>query len=354
MTTMRFAFRVPGIGPAANVERLLETAQEAEELGFDAIVVTDHLHKSFEKHRSSPPASGWFKDPSNTELPVHFEAVTTLGFVGGRTRRIRLATGVMAMPLRDPVVLAKELSTLDALSGGRVVLGVGVCNVTDKPEFEALGKPFLPYAERYARMSESVAAMREIWGSERATFQGDHVSFKDLIVFPKPAGQIPVWIGCGSLSKGADHPAVRFTLDHVQGWLFPFLAAPDEVGGMIRDFQATAAAEGRDLAGFEYCIQRRIAIGETDAQAHEVVDWVAQEQTDMWKWAGYMHSQGTAAVANNLSNISIGTPDAMRALVEQYAAAGATEMEIVPAYATYDQLLRQLRLFGREVLPAFA
>lgn len=354
MTRMRFAVRVPHIGPAASVDRLVEVTREAEALGFQAIMVTDHIHKSFEKHRSSPPASGWFRDPTNTEEPVHFDAVTTLAFLGGMTSRIQLGVGVMAMPLRDPVTLAKELSTLDALTRGRLLLGVGVCNVTDKPEFEALGRPFLPYGERYHQLSESIAAMREIWEHEKATFHGHHVDFQDLIVFPKPARRIPVWIGCGSLSKGADHPAVRFTLDHADGWLFPFLAAPDEVEGMIRDFRATAAAVGRDLAGFEYCIQRRIAIGETEAAAHEVVDWVAQEQADMWKWAGYMHAQGTAGTSANLANVSIGTPPEMRALVERYAASGATMMEIVPAFATYDQLLRQLRLFGREVLPAFA
>ena len=354
MTKMRFAVRVPHIGPAASVDRLVEVTQEAEALGFDAIMVTDHIHKSFEKHRSSPPASGWFKDSSNTEEPVHFAAVTSLSFLGGMTSRIRLGVGVMAMPLRDPVTLAKGLSTLDALSRGRLLLGVGVCNVTDKPEFEALGKPFLPYAERYLQLSESIDAMREIWEHEKATFHGRYVDFQDLIVFPKPARRSPVWIGCGSLSKGADHPAVRFTLDHADGWLFPFLANPDEVGAMITDFRATADEVGRDLAGFDYVIQRRISVGTTEAEAHANVDWVAQEQTDMWKWAGYMHAQGTSGFDANLANISLGTPADIRALVRRYAAAGATMMEIVPAFATYDQLLRQLRLVGEEVLPEFA
>jgi alkanesulfonate monooxygenase SsuD/methylene tetrahydromethanopterin reductase-like flavin-dependent oxidoreductase (luciferase family) len=350
---MRFAVRIPGIGPAASVERLIETTLEAEALGYDAIMVTDHLHKSYEKHRSSPPASGWVKDPGNTADPVHFEAVSTLAFLGGMTQRIELGVGVMALPLREPVVLAKELSTLDALSRGRVVLGVGVSNVTDKPEYEALGRPFLPYAERYDQIGEHVSAMRRIWEDGRATFHGRFVNFDELIIFPKPARRIPVWIGCGSLSKGPDHPAVRFTLEHADGWLFPFLADPDQVAGMITDFRASADGAGRDLDGFEYCIQRRIALGATEAEAHEVVDWVAQEQTDMWKWAGYMHAQGTAAVSTNLANVSLGTPTDMRALVEHYAAAGATMMEIVPAFATYDQLLRQLRLFGTEVLPEF-
>jgi len=350
---MRFAVRVPAIGPAASADRLIETTREAEALGYDAIMVTDHIHKSFEKHRSSPPASGRFKEPTNTSDPIHFEAISTLSFLAGMTSRIELGVGVMALPLRDPVVLAKELSTLDVLCNGRLIFGVGVSNVTDKPEYQALGRPFLPYAERYAQIGEHVAAMRRIWDDTPATFHGTHVNFDDLIVFPKPPRRVPVWIGCGSLSKGPEHPAVKFTLEHADGWLFPFLADADEIDGMIRDFKATAAAASRDLAGFEYCIQRRISLGATEAEAHENVDWVAAEQTDMWRYAGYMHAQGTAGYTANLANVSLGTPDDMKRMVEGYARAGATMIEVVPAFATYDQLLRQIRLFGKEVLPAF-
>ena len=128
---MRFAIRIPAVGPAASVDRLIETTREAEALGYDAVMVTDHIHKSYEKHRSSPPASGWFKDPSNTDEPVLFEAVSTTAFLAGMTRRMELGIGVMPLLLRDPAVLAKQLATLDALSRGRLIFGVGVSNVTD-------------------------------------------------------------------------------------------------------------------------------------------------------------------------------------------------------------------------------
>jgi alkanesulfonate monooxygenase SsuD/methylene tetrahydromethanopterin reductase-like flavin-dependent oxidoreductase (luciferase family) len=350
---MRFAIRVPAVGPAASVDRLIETTVEAESLGYDALMVTDHIHKSFEKHRSSPPACGWFKDPSNTEDPVLYEAVSTTAFLAGMTNRLELGIGVMPLLLRDAAVLAKQLATLDVLARGRVIFGVGVSNVTDKPEYAALGRPFLPYAERYAMLAEQVQAMRDIWEKPSASFHGRYVQFDDLTVFPKPARRIPIWIGCGSLSKGADHPAVRFTLDHADGWLFPFLADPAEIGVMIADFRKTAAEVGRDLSGFDYCVQRRISLGETEAEAHANVDWVVEAQTDMWRWAGYMHSQGQAGYTANLANVSLGTPDDMCRMVEAYAAAGATMIEIVPAFATYDQLLRQVRLFGSEVLPHF-
>jgi probable F420-dependent oxidoreductase len=350
---MRFALRVPAVGPAASVDRLIETTLEAEALGYDAIMITDHIHKSFEKHRASPPASGRVEDPSNTEEPVLFEAVSTTAFLAGMTQRMELGIGVMPLLLRDPAVLAKQLATLDALSRGRLIFGVGVSNVTDKPEFAALGRPFLAYAERYAMLGEQVEAMRRIWADSPATFHGRYVGFDDLIVYPKPARRIPIWIGCGSLSKGPDHPAVRFTLDHADGWLFPFLADPAEIAVMISDFRRTADEAGRDLTGFDYCVQRRIALGATEAEAHETIDWVVAEQKDMWQWAGYMHAQGQAGYTANLANVSLGTPDDMCTMVEGYAAAGATMIELVPAFATYDQLLRQVRLFGSEVLPRF-
>ena len=216
MAKMRFALRVAGVGPAANVDRLIETTIEAERLGFDVIMATDHIYKSFEKHRSSPPASGWFKDPSNTEEPVVFEAVTTLAYIAGMTRDIELAIGVMPLLLRDPAVLAKQLATLDALSRGRLIFGVGVSNITDKPEFASLGQPFLPYAERYARLGEQVEAMRRIWDETSATFHGQYVNFDPIWCWPKPA-QTPhppvLWGGEGM-------PTLKRVAEIGDGW-FP-------------------------------------------------------------------------------------------------------------------------------------
>jgi probable F420-dependent oxidoreductase len=353
MTKITFALRIPGVGPASSAARLIETTQEAEGLGYDAVIMTDHIHKSFEKHKMSPPGAGWYKDPTNTLDPNHFEAVASLSFLAGMARTIDVGVGVMALPLRDPVVLAKELATLDALTGGRVILGVGVSNVTDKEEYAALGVPFLPYAERYALVGEYVAAMRTIWEQPTASFHGRYVDFEGVTVYPKPVRRIPIWVGCGSLSKGLEHPAVKFTLEHADGWLFPFLATAPEVEVMIRDFKRSGDEAGRDLTDFAWFMQRRVSIGATMEEARENVAWMATEQGEMWRYAGYMQAQGAQGTQSSMDKSTTGTPVEVRAMIQDYIDAGATGIELVFSYATYDVLLRQIRLFGNEVLPAF-
>ena len=146
---VKFSIRIPVCSPVTRRDRMLEATREAEALGYDAVFVQDHIHKSFEKHRSSPPGCGSINEPGNTLEPVMFEMVTTLAYLAASTRTIELGVGVVPLPFREPIVLAKQLASLDALSDGRLIVGVGIANVTDKPEFKALGVPFLPYAERY-------------------------------------------------------------------------------------------------------------------------------------------------------------------------------------------------------------
>jgi len=189
-----YSFRPPSadyLGFSATVEGISAAAALAEELGFDAIVLNDHILVD-----SSPRAAPW----TNT-----FDPLVTLGYLAARTRRIRLGTSVLIMPYRNPMATAKMLATLDQLSGGRVIAGVGVGWA--EAEFAALGVPF---HERGVRTSEYLAIWQACWAEGPATFHGRFFSFDAMHIRPKPVQKPhpPIWIG-GS-SDGALRRAARF------------------------------------------------------------------------------------------------------------------------------------------------
>ena len=168
------------IGPA-------EVARLCEERGFDALFLPEHTH--IPRSRLTP----W---PGGGDLPRHywrsldpFVALTAAAMV---TTRLRLGTGVALVIQRDPIVLAKEVATLDHLSGGRVEFGVGAG--WNRDEIENHGTP---YDRRFGILRERVQAMKALWTQETATYEGRYVQFRDVTQWPKPVQQPhpPVWVG---------------------------------------------------------------------------------------------------------------------------------------------------------------
>ena len=363
MAKIKFGARIPVSGPVSNVKRLIESTQEAEALGYDMVFGVDHIHNSFERHKQYPVGMGSYKDPSNTLDPNQFETVATYSYLAGATSKLEFGSGVVPLPLRkDPISLAKELATMDALSGGRFIFGVGVANVSDKEEFKAVGVPFSPYSERYDMMSEYVGAMKEIWNNPTASYHGKYVNFDNLTIYPKPARQIPIWVGCYTLAGGAERPAVKFALDHADGWIYGFMMTPEIVGNMIQDFSATARQAGRDISNFDWCMQLRLSIAETEEEAQKNCEWLLQDQPEMAKYAGYMwkrkdtwrDAEGAGeAPRSSLTTAVIGTPDDVKAVVQAFVDAGSTHFDLWFMYSNYDSLLKQMRLFATEVMPAF-
>jgi alkanesulfonate monooxygenase SsuD/methylene tetrahydromethanopterin reductase-like flavin-dependent oxidoreductase (luciferase family) len=362
MAGIRFGARIPASGPVCSSDRVIESTREAESLGYDSVWIMDHIHNSFDRHKQYPVGMGSYRHADNTLDPHQFETVAVCSFLAGVTKKIEFGVGVMPLPLRDPVILGKELATMDALSGGRFIFGVGVSNVSDKGEYKAVGVPFLPYADRYAMIGEYIAAMREIWQKPSASFHGKYVNFDDLVIYPKPARRIPVWVGCYTLAGGKERPAVKFALDHADGWIYGFLMTPQIIKSMIRDFTDTAREAGRDIANFDWCFQLRLSIGETMEEARKNVAWIAQDQPHMARYAGYMwkhedtwrNAKGAEeAPASSVETAVVGTPAQIRDKVKEFIDAGANYFDLWFMYPTYESLMRQMRLFAKEVLPAF-
>lgn len=188
---MKFGIVYANAGPTAvDPDLAVQLAQIAEESGFESLWTVEHVVVPA-GYESQYPYSKSGKMPGGEESPIP-DPLIWLTWVAAATRTIRLATGVMILPQRNPVVLAKELATLDLLSGGRVTFGVGIGWLRE--EFEAIGVPF---EERVARTEEAIEALRVLWTDPEPTFTGRFTTFERAKLYPKPAqrGGPPIVVG---------------------------------------------------------------------------------------------------------------------------------------------------------------
>jgi probable F420-dependent oxidoreductase len=170
----------PNMFAGADPATAVRIARLAEELGYDSLLVVDHVVL---------PRPQTSDAPVGPDTPL-LDPVVALTYYTAHTERILLGTGCIVLPQRDPVVLAKQLASVDVLSGGRLLFGVGVGYLA--PELAALG---VPMAERGARTDEYLGAMRSLWYDENPSYQGKFVNFDQVDAFPRPSRRIPVLIG---------------------------------------------------------------------------------------------------------------------------------------------------------------
>jgi len=210
----------------------------AEAAGFDSVVTVDHV--VFPHHYTStyPYAAGG-RLPGGPSWPLP-DPLIWMAAMAAITTKLRFMTGVIILPLRNPLVLAKQVATLDHLSGGRIDLGIGVGWL--KEEFEALGVPF---EKRGKRTDEYVAAMRALWAGEGASFKGEFVSFDEVTCSPRPVkGAVPIMIG--GHSEAAAKRAGR-----LGDGFFPSIGAQVDTVPLFDIMRRAAAAAGRDPQAVE-------------------------------------------------------------------------------------------------------
>lgn len=233
---MKFGLRYCNTGRYVDPARAVELVQAAEEAGFESAWTVEHtvIPHGYQSQYPYSPSGKLPGGDGDFDLP---DPLIWMAYVAAATKRIKLGTGVIILPQHNPVITAKQVATLDLMSGGRVILGVGVGWL--KEEFEALGSPF---AERGARTDEYIRVMRELWSAERPTFDGKFFRFKDAYMRPKPVrGSVPIVIGGHSTfaAKRAGRLGDGF---------FPARGAPAELVKLVRD---TAIEHGRDPNAIE-------------------------------------------------------------------------------------------------------
>lgn len=220
----------------------IEISVKAETAGFDSVWGGEHVICPDDIESKYPYSEdGSVPMTSETDVP---DPLIWLAYVGAAAPTLKLGTCILIVPQRNPLVLAKELATLDHLTGGRVELGIGVGWMRE--EFEALG---IPWERRGARNDEYIAAMRALWAGPHAEFHGEFVDFPPATCAPRPAdGSIPILVG------GDTPAAVRRAARLADGY-FPGTSDPEELARLIEDVRKAAEQEDRDPDSIEiHCI----------------------------------------------------------------------------------------------------
>lgn len=221
-----------GTGP----ESALEICRKAEAVGFDSIWGGEHVIRPDSISSSYPYAEDGAM-PGEAETPIP-DPLIWLAYVAAAAPTARLGTCILIVPQRNPLVLAKELATLDHLTNGRVELGLGVGWMRE--EFEALG---IPWERRGARNDEYVAAMQALWAGPHAEYHGEFVDFDPATCSPRPVnGSIPILVG------GDTPAAIRRAARMADGY-FPGTTDPEALAGLIQQMRRAAEREGRDPDG---------------------------------------------------------------------------------------------------------
>ncbi len=298
----QFGVTIPNNWGVEDPRQVLELGPEAERMGYDSIWVMDHLFNA-----------GYIRE--RLEDRPYYHPMAMLSYLAATTERVMLATSVLVLPYHNPVELAKYAATLDKMSGGRVILGVGAGAMAE--EFEALG---IPMRERGSLTNESIAIMKELWSNPFPEYHSRRWNFGDLRFSPKPVQRphIPLWVG------GSSPGALRRTARMGDGW-HPTGLSPEDFAIGRQEVVEMAAAAGRDSASITMSARIEVEV----------------------------HGGPSSQRAASRARIPGNDPGAMRASIEAYREAGVEHMALALNSGDVPALRRLMTIIAEEVLPAF-
>lgn len=234
---MKFGFFGINHGPCADPATAGAVARAAEEAGFDSLWTGEHIVLPDPQAPPSP-------------VPAHapfIDSAIALTYAAAHTSKIKLATGIIILPQRNPLVLAKELASLDVLSGGRLIFGIGIGYL--KPEFEALGAPF---EHKGPRTEDFLAAMIALWSMEKPAYRGRFVSFGGINAMPRPVQKPHPQIVFGGHTKSAYSRSARLG----RGW-YGFALDADGAAKCVEGLREACKQAGRSFDQLEVSVTPR-------------------------------------------------------------------------------------------------
>jgi probable F420-dependent oxidoreductase len=256
---MKFGLWYASVGPLAFSEPTIAVAQAAEAAGFESLWAGDHIVIPAE-YESTYPYTESGRLAVDGPIPMA-EVMVWAAHLAAVTSTIKVATGVLVLPQREPVLLAKQAASIAVLSGGRLILGVGAGWLAE--EFAAVGADF---ATRGARLDEYIAAIRELWAHDSADFAGQFVQFSGAQLAPRPPGDsVPIVIGGDSMA------AARRAGRMGDGW-FPAKADRASLPALLKVMSRAADEAGRDPADIEITVSDS-SLWNLDTAADTIAAW---------------------------------------------------------------------------------
>jgi len=260
---MRYGIHLPHAGEQATPDLIQSFAIKAEALGLDDVWVSEHIIVPRDKFPRSP---------------LFYDPVLSLTWAAAVTKRVRLGTSVLVLPMRHPLPLAKELATLQNFSRGRLILGAGVGWL--EPEFAALGVPF---NQRGRRLDEGLAMMRAVWSQDPVTFQSQTIPavIEGMTMTPMPVSPIPLWLG------GSSSAAIGRTIRIADGWHGSGLT-PEEADPIVQRLRAERTDTGFTISmrvhwdGRDQGVLRARVAGFTDIGVEHIMVGPEDRNVDDW------------------------------------------------------------------------
>ena len=245
---MKIGLMFVNSGPFSHPELLAHLAVTAEKCGVESLWTVEHVVIP-QGYKSPYPYSKSGKIPGGEDVAIP-DPLLPLSYVAAMTSKVKLATGVMILPQRNPVYVAKEMATLDLLSHGRTILGIGSGWL--KEEFDALG---LDFHTRGARTDEAMKAMRALWNDNPSSFHGKHFDFGPVLSYPKPAqkGGVPIHVGGHS-------PAAARRAGRLADGFFPAIGEVPKLGELFTIMREEAVKHGRQPAAIELSCMGRASL----------------------------------------------------------------------------------------------
>lgn len=302
---MKFGLCLP-IRLSLTAQDNVDIAKSAELLGFDSIWASDHVVMP-ERHLGS------FSE-------VFYDPFMLLSYIAAETSTIKLGTSVIILPYRNPVVVAKMAATLDVLSEGRVIFGVGPGWMRE--EYDALS---VSYEKRGKRTNEYIQAIKELWTSDDPEYDGEFCSFSNIKFYPKPLQKPhpPIFIA------GASDYAIKRAVGLGDGWQ-PTWVSPEDVEEGLCKLKNMANEDARDLNGFTYSVRNRLDIISSD----------------------HVSNNDNSSDGNDPPFLLRGTVSEITELIRQYKSLGVSHMVLDPACDSLDDIFKTLETVSKEIIPA--
>ncbi|HLE28566.1 MAG TPA: LLM class F420-dependent oxidoreductase [Anaerolineales bacterium] len=307
---MKLGVFLPVSGRAAVPEVLADAARQAETLGFDSVWAAERLVNPWIMTTTYPYKADqqWFVSPDSPFL----EPLTCLTFLAGVTERVSLGISVAVMPYRHPLYTARVATSIDTLSKGRLILGVGIGWMVE--EFEALG---IPFKDRAGMSNEQLQIFNLLWKEERPRFEGRYYRFPEVAVSPKPVQKprFPIWVG------GESEAAQKRAGKYGDAWFSYFVKiTPQDLAARFANVRKWAAEAGRDPSEVHLCCCRPIDIT-TEPEPQE---------------------EGSLK----------GTPEQLIAALKRFEEIGVEHMALQFMVGRWPERKEKIERFGKEVIPA--